>query len=366
TEPPAVKEDVPRLDDLLRFPAGLSRIVRKCTVKDPDARYPSVTRLLADIERYGDYENVGLAHKGVTELNRSGLSTPPVKLDGAVAIPSMPARAKVNRGTGDKEKKPKREGRAFSDVMRIGSAVRSALLIVGLSVAAAGAGMAYLVGSPRVAPILFLGGALVFGFGLSRGGGAREPFVRVISALLLGALGWVASPVPLLTDLRVRDQLQRGTVSERVHAFQELVADGHARFLGVDFSGARLIRQTFFRLDMSGANFQGADLTDSSFVSTRLRGTNFTGAILDGVSFSDVDVSTASGFGSTSCDDRTRLPSGWVCIEFHPVFGEEPPVEDPSLGKEGPGDVPGDPEGLLQGEPQEESVPSPGTPDKRP
>lgn len=50
----------PELDELKAQPAGLVRIIRKCTVRAPEGRYQQVSMLLDDIDNYEDYENVGL------------------------------------------------------------------------------------------------------------------------------------------------------------------------------------------------------------------------------------------------------------------------------------------------------------------
>ncbi len=61
--------DVPPLADLSEQPAGLSRIVRKCTMRAPEARYQWVSELLEDLRRYEDYEEVGVAGGASLENN---------------------------------------------------------------------------------------------------------------------------------------------------------------------------------------------------------------------------------------------------------------------------------------------------------
>jgi hypothetical protein len=60
--------DVPELETLTKQPAGLIRIIRKCTMRRPEARYQEVAELIADLERYEDYERVGVAG-GASEAN---------------------------------------------------------------------------------------------------------------------------------------------------------------------------------------------------------------------------------------------------------------------------------------------------------
>lgn len=76
-DPPIETAPVPRLDCLSRAPAGLSRIVRRATCAEPLLRYADVAAFLRDLERYGDYEHVGLKLPSALERNFTGLSTPP-------------------------------------------------------------------------------------------------------------------------------------------------------------------------------------------------------------------------------------------------------------------------------------------------
>lgn len=61
-EPPAAPVGAAlALDDLKSQPAGLVRIIRKCTMRAPEARYQQVAQLCDELGRYEDYENVGVA-----------------------------------------------------------------------------------------------------------------------------------------------------------------------------------------------------------------------------------------------------------------------------------------------------------------
>lgn len=90
-DPPLETALVPHLDCLARAPAGLSRIVRRATCVEPLLRYSSVEALLRDVERYGDYENVGLLLPNAAEQNFTGLSTPPGTPPRAALPPPVPA-----------------------------------------------------------------------------------------------------------------------------------------------------------------------------------------------------------------------------------------------------------------------------------
>jgi serine/threonine protein kinase len=55
------RQPVPLLGEIANFP-GLDRIIRRCTLADPELRYGSVQELLADVDRFlsGNVENVGV------------------------------------------------------------------------------------------------------------------------------------------------------------------------------------------------------------------------------------------------------------------------------------------------------------------
>ncbi|MEM9189139.1 MAG: hypothetical protein AAGF12_08175, partial [Myxococcota bacterium] len=137
---PETETDVlPRLRSLDAVPAGLGRIVRRCVVLDPEARYPSVDALLADLTRYGHVEAVGLAHPDAPELNQSGLSLRPVsgvmpKTSGpetpSVSVPRPQLRGSV---------RPSREHRKWRLALATAGGV---MALAGLALAA-GVGVAW-------------------------------------------------------------------------------------------------------------------------------------------------------------------------------------------------------------------------------
>jgi hypothetical protein len=58
--PAAFAGPAPTLAELKEQPAGLVRIVRKCTMRAPEARYQQVEELLDDLANYEDHERVGI------------------------------------------------------------------------------------------------------------------------------------------------------------------------------------------------------------------------------------------------------------------------------------------------------------------
>jgi len=67
-EPDEPVADVPGLVALQSQPAGLTRIIRKCTLRAAEARYQDIDELLADVDHYEDYDAVGVGG-GATEAN---------------------------------------------------------------------------------------------------------------------------------------------------------------------------------------------------------------------------------------------------------------------------------------------------------
>ena len=76
-EPPREARDVPMLEELSRHPAGIVRIIRKATCRDPEQRYPSLDDLLFDLDRYREHKGVGMLHPEVEDRNTGILSVVP-------------------------------------------------------------------------------------------------------------------------------------------------------------------------------------------------------------------------------------------------------------------------------------------------
>jgi hypothetical protein len=76
-EPPREACDVPKLEEFSKHPAGLVRIIRKTTCRNPDQRYRSVDDLLRDLRNYRQHEKVGIEHGEVIDRNTGMLSVVP-------------------------------------------------------------------------------------------------------------------------------------------------------------------------------------------------------------------------------------------------------------------------------------------------
>ena len=76
-EPPRETRDVPMLEELGSHPAGIVRIIRKATCRNPDDRYQFVDDFLSDLNRYREHTDVGMVHAEVEDRNTGILSVVP-------------------------------------------------------------------------------------------------------------------------------------------------------------------------------------------------------------------------------------------------------------------------------------------------
>lgn len=76
-DPPREARDIPMLEELGSHPAGIVRIIRKATCRNPDDRYQFLDELLADVGRYREHRDVGMVHPEVEDRNTGILSVVP-------------------------------------------------------------------------------------------------------------------------------------------------------------------------------------------------------------------------------------------------------------------------------------------------
>ena len=76
-DPPREARDVPKLEELGSHPAGLVRIIRKATCRNPDDRYQFVDEFVSDLTRHREHADVGLLHPEVEDRNTGILSVVP-------------------------------------------------------------------------------------------------------------------------------------------------------------------------------------------------------------------------------------------------------------------------------------------------
>jgi len=129
-DPPREARDVPKLEELGSYPAGIVRIVRKATCRNPDDRYQFIDELLVDLGRYREHLDVGMAHPDIEDRNTGILSVVP---DAPPEPESEPAPETVV---------PERKS---SKTVRLASPGQLKRVFRGIGLAAALAGIAFLV-----------------------------------------------------------------------------------------------------------------------------------------------------------------------------------------------------------------------------
>jgi hypothetical protein len=97
-DPPREAREVPTLEELGSYPAGLVRIIRKATCRDPDQRYQFVDEFLAELSRFREHTDVGMVHPDIEDRNTGILSVvpdapdePSVRAAPETEVPKTPA-----------------------------------------------------------------------------------------------------------------------------------------------------------------------------------------------------------------------------------------------------------------------------------
>jgi hypothetical protein len=76
-DPPREACDVPMLEELGKYPAGIVRIIRKATCLNPDERYQFIDDLRSHLGMYRQHRDVGAQHPQVEDRNTGILSVVP-------------------------------------------------------------------------------------------------------------------------------------------------------------------------------------------------------------------------------------------------------------------------------------------------
>lgn len=319
-ETPRYEEAVPRLESLSKKPAGLVRIIRKCTMGSPAARYQSVDEVLSDLARYGMYTEVGLAHRGCVEGNQTGASLPPMSAPMSAPRSANDApRSKRNVTlsivpASALEQQPGSESAPTTKLPFVGGS------LIGLSLVSAGlAGM----DSPLHTALIASGsvGAALLG---ARARMARAPVVGRIALGAALALGlWLVDPVSEAAQLG--DEMRLRASDPEVRAAQLLASAerGYREFDGIDLAGANLSGVDLGGAELDASSLLGADLTEANLSGATLDGVELSGANLRGASLEMTNLDSASGVEDAECDGETSLPDGWACIDGHPRESED-------------------------------------------
>jgi serine/threonine-protein kinase len=330
-EPDEEDEDLPLLRALNGQPPGLVRIIRKCTTRERDRRYPDMAALVADLSNWEVASDVGLKHPEGEEGREApeDEEAPPSSRRGGASStrpadsvrPAAPSLAEPEEAA-EPAKVPVmsvsiREDPGDEDVLtptqsRLGG-LFGAVIIFGTLV------LAYMSAAPSTAGVIaMLVG--VIGLSLSVPVLGQSPIgTRIIAALVLGLAVFAADPVGEVAEAGRRAKLAKGDPLERSVRIQGLARRGYANFRDIDFSGI-----DFVGLNLAGAHFDGAKLNGANFTGAKLNGANFVetdvaGTVFNGADLSGVHIDEAMGWHESRCDDATVMPSEWFCEEGRPV-----------------------------------------------
>lgn len=301
-------EDLPKLEVISMSPAGLVRIIRKCTCKDPALRYQDVDSFLADLVHFGHHERVGLPHPKVEERNITGLSA-------SVLPERFDRRAqRLAREQAEREAKALESMPPARDVPRGG---RFGLAVLGgvLLLASLGAGYSVIDGEGTANLGAALGAALL---ALLLPAGRRRVLLnRAVFAIGAAVLVYTLGPGDLLAVAGARSRLTSESPSMRAASVRTLVAHGERDFTNQDLSGCNLSRTDLTKVVFVGTRLRAADLSGADLYGADLSHADLTQAKLEGALLDHADFATADGLAETYCDRRTSLPRGARCVNGH-------------------------------------------------
>jgi hypothetical protein len=296
-------EELPRLEALAMSPAGLSRIVRKCTCAKPADRYQEVDDFLADLAKFGLHEEVGIAHPEVEERNITGISASvlPTRFD---QKERRLARQRAAREAALLSVPP-------TDVPDL-----PRKLLVGLGVSGLLALLIFAWVVPTAAGKGALVGAMIFGglIGLAIPGGKRRTLLnRVVFVAAAACLVWVIDPIALVSEAGARGQLSDASPGTRAMAARLLVQRGDRALAGVDLTNADLTGLDLAGADLSGANLAGADMSGADLNGADLSSANVQAAKFEDANMTQIDLTGAEGIGAAYCNANTHLPANLDC-----------------------------------------------------
>jgi hypothetical protein len=297
--PKSTAESVPTLADYQRFPEGLVRIARRCTLVHSELRYQSIAELIKDLSQYHQADTVGVALRAVAD-----------------AKPASTAREVKDTDTSATAEMAEEAAFGMSDTAKI------AVVAAGLTGIALTMALAYFLPANTVVHLVLSAAAslsaAVCALALPASPRHRR-FGFIAVTLAAGLLVFHLSPVTWVATAGAKRRLGASDVKARADALRFLTAQGHRDFSNRDFRGADLSGA-----DLNFANLQNTDLTNANLTRSMVQGIKLTKATITGANLSDVvtvdwDVSTMRGFEHSRCSNGTLLPVGWRCINSKPV-----------------------------------------------
>ncbi len=287
------EEAVPPLSRLAETaPAGLVRIVRRCILADARARYASMKELVADLDRYGDYDAVGTALTEPNERNLTGLMysdptalahfTEPIEVDQdpwtrlSTVLGFVEPTADCNTPTSSRGSQrgadPTNSGRTSPSQAHGQTESRRRRRIAGVSMA----------------------------------------------SFAIMSLAVFTQPVGALTRWSARSNLESADPMVRADAVRTLARKGERDLGAVLLPNAALSEVHLTGASLVGADFTDADLRRSDLSGADLQRSRLSGALLGGADLRDTNLHGAFGLDTASCDEATLLPEGWVCVNGRP------------------------------------------------
>ena len=316
-EPEPQYDDPPRLEDLLTFPAGLSRIVRRATLKNGAARYNSVAQLLDDLAKYGRYEEVGLAHPDVEEKNLAGLSHIPPAATAVQVIKKRLSELPMAAPSLD-DLSP----------FKLGTRTRIGLLVAGTTALIGALAMSWWAGDATSARMLTGLSAGLIGFAAINPGVDKEQTARTAMALFFGALVFALDLSPLIAQAGQRAGLRSGDSNKAAESFKALKDKGQVNYKSVNLSGADLSGQEFLFTTLDSVNFEKANLKGAEFINVTFKRVRFAGANLEGAMLSGANADGMIDLDKAICSPKTSLPLGWSCVNHRPQSDDAPPPSE--------------------------------------
>ncbi len=330
-QPDERDEELPLLESIHTAPAGLVRIIRRCTARNPDMRYAIVDSLLDDLTKFRSARGVGLEHpEGKEGEDESVESEPPLASDRPGDHPpaSQPEPGAQTRSPAAAQPKPQPTIRPrfsvdtpqkdevdepLSSKQSLVGAGVGALLLLGAIAMSFFSGFATVVSSS-----LAIVGAVCLSLIVPRAFGSFLVHRLAMAGLFLFLAIWT-SPTVKAAEWGRRHKVGSGSMPKRVAALKMLKTRGVWDFSDLDFSRADfsdldVSSLTFDRCKFVGARFVNATLDEVSWVDADLTDADFTGA-----SMVDVDVATTVGWQKTTCDEDSEMPEGWLCIDGRPA-----------------------------------------------
>lgn len=365
--------DLPALFPLSGQPQGLVRIIRKCTMRDPAARYQDVAALLADLSRHERAEEVGVAgpvFDAPPASQRSPAARAVVEDSGPVSVRGGPVSTRggpvstrggpvSTRGGApparasspglDEAPPASQRGAALSrraDVTPVPRGSMPSLPAITPAApepwlprraeqiaAAAGGGVAVaLMAALALTAVPSPGLLAAVRYGLAAAAAlltlALPRFERrlVAARLAFAALAAVLvhqADASQLAALRLKASLTSADPAARAEAARLLALGGHRDLSGSDLSGVDLTGAELTGVSFRGANLSRANLGAAALLEVDLEGADLTDAIVSGAHLSGSNAEAATGWATVACDEVTGMPEGWACVGGHPARAPE-------------------------------------------